>query len=123
MNCKINGTYGTMYYVNDMAKSVKYYKEILGLKPRFESPEWTEFEINGGTALCLHNIEHGKKAFHEQGVLILDVKGLTAMVKDLKTKGVEFINEGKEVHPGAFCADFKDPSGNLVSFYEDTTRK
>lgn len=121
MSYKINGTYGTMYYVKDMAKSVDYYKTTLGLKARFESPEWTEFDVNGA-GLCLHSIEPGTKAFHEQGVLIIDVKGLTAMVADLKKKGVEFVGEIKEVHPGAHSVGFRDPSGNILSFYEDTNR-
>jgi catechol 2,3-dioxygenase-like lactoylglutathione lyase family enzyme len=119
---EIRGTYGTMYYVQDMAKTVQYYKDMLGLKPRFESPDWTEFEVNGH-GLCLHGTPAGEKPFHEQGVLIIDVKGINEMVKDLKAKGVEFLdNEPKEVHPGCYSTGFRDPNGNLLSLYEDTNR-
>ncbi len=120
MTYEIKGTYGTMYYVTDMARAISYYKDTLALKARFESPEWTEFELNGH-GLCLHSIEKNEKAPHEQGVLILNVKGLESMVSALKAKGVEFLTEMKEVHPGAYCADFRDPSGNRVSLYENTS--
>lgn len=118
MSYRIKGTYGTMYYVKDMAKSVTYYQETLGLKARFESPEWTEFEVNGH-GLCLHATDKGN-APNEQGVLILDVTGIREMTTALKAKGVEFVSEVKEVHPGAYSSDFRDPSGNLVSLYENT---
>ena len=40
-------------FVSDMARSVAFYRDILGLPLRFESPEWTEFETPGST-LALH---------------------------------------------------------------------
>ena len=124
MSHQIRGTYGTMYYVKDMAKAVMYYKENLGLKPRFESPEWTEFDLNGH-GLCLHAMGKDEKGLNQKGVglLILDVKGLVTMVAELKKKGVEFIGEMKEVHPGAHSIEFKDPSDNVISLYEDSNRK
>ena len=116
----ITGSYGTMYYVKDMAKAVKYYKEAHGLKPRFESHEWTEFDL-GGHGLCLHVV--GKDTTGStDGVLITKVTGLTALVEDLKKRGVEFIGPIKEAHPGAHSADFKDLDGNLLSYYEDTNK-
>ena len=34
----MKNAYGTMYYVGNMKKSVAYFKKLLGVKPRFESP-------------------------------------------------------------------------------------
>ncbi|MGI9516973.1 MAG: VOC family protein [Pirellulaceae bacterium] len=39
--------------VSDMARSVKYYRDTLGIPLKFESPEWTEFKTDGAT-LALH---------------------------------------------------------------------
>lgn len=111
----VTGTYGTMYYVRDMAKAVEYYREQLGLKPTFESPDWTEFSVNGH-ALCLHIARQDSSC---PGVLILKVKGLEALVSRMKSKGVEFTGPIKEVHPGAYSADFRDPDGNTISLYEN----
>jgi predicted enzyme related to lactoylglutathione lyase len=120
----IRGTYGTMYYVNDMAKAVTFYKDVLKLKTRFESPEWTEFDVNG-QGLCLHITDPQMKPLAAPGLgtLIVDVKGLTPMVDRMKKQGVEFLGPIKEVHPGAYSTEFKDPQGNIVSLYEDTSRK
>ena len=40
-------------FVSDMARSVAFYRDVLGLPLRFESPEWTEFDTPGST-LALH---------------------------------------------------------------------
>ena len=120
MEAKMNGTYGTMYYVKDMKKAVDYYKTIFGLKTRFESPEWTEFDVSGH-GLCLHAIGKDMKTTPSTGgVLITKVRGIKKLYEELKNTGVEFNGPVKEVHPGAWSADFKDPSGNTLSIYEDT---
>ena len=45
-------------YVSDMSRSVRFYRDIVGLPLRFESPEWTEFDTEGAT-LALHASERG----------------------------------------------------------------
>jgi catechol 2,3-dioxygenase-like lactoylglutathione lyase family enzyme len=39
--------------VSDMSRSVAFYRDILGLSLKFESPEWSEFQT-GATTLALH---------------------------------------------------------------------
>jgi hypothetical protein len=40
-------------FVADMDKAVKFYRDVLGLKVKFESPGWSEF-VTGETTLALH---------------------------------------------------------------------
>ncbi len=40
-------------FVSDMKRSVSFYRDVLGLPLKFESPEWTEFATDGAT-LALH---------------------------------------------------------------------
>jgi lactoylglutathione lyase len=40
-------------FVSDMARSVRFYRDVLGLTMRFETPDWTEFET-GSTTIALH---------------------------------------------------------------------
>ena len=40
-------------FVSDMARSVAFYRDVLGLPLEFESPKWTEFETPG-TTVALH---------------------------------------------------------------------
>src|SRR5690242_18877380 len=41
-------------YVADMSAAIAFYRDKLGLKLRFESPFWSEFET-GTTTLALHH--------------------------------------------------------------------
>ncbi len=40
-------------FVSDMGKTVKFYRDVLGLQLKFESPGWSEF-VTGETTLALH---------------------------------------------------------------------
>src|SRR5262245_4998526 len=42
--------------VSDMKRSVEFYRDVLGLPLRFETPGWTEFATDGAT-LALHAAE------------------------------------------------------------------
>lgn len=111
---RVKGTYGTMYYVKDMAKAKAFFSDALGVKPKVDSPDWVEFDF-GGHALCLH--KGGGKDAPAGGMLILKVEGLNDMVKDLKGNLV-IVSDPREVHPGAHAAEMKDRDGNTVSLYE-----
>jgi lactoylglutathione lyase len=43
----------TMVVVSDMTRSVAFYRDLLGIPLKFESPDWTEF-LTGTTTLALH---------------------------------------------------------------------
>src|SRR5450631_2867304 len=40
-------------FVSDMSRSVRFYRDVVGLPLKFESPGWTEFATDGAT-LALH---------------------------------------------------------------------
>lgn len=115
----INGTYGTMYYVDNMDKAVKFYKEALGMSPEGEpSPQWTSFNLNGHR-LCLHGgTPEQVKAYAGKGVLIMNAKGLKAFAEDLAKRGVEIEQPYHQVCEGGYAIDFRDGQGNLVSAFE-----
>lgn len=106
--------YGTMYYVDDMKASVAYFRKLLGVKPRFQSAEWTEFPI-GTHGLCLHAKEAAAKP-SPNGVLIVSVKGVKALFEKLKKQKLDVFGL-HEVHPGRTTFSLRDPSGNELSFY------
>jgi catechol 2,3-dioxygenase-like lactoylglutathione lyase family enzyme len=105
-----------MYYVDDMAQAQAFYRTVLGVEPRYESAEWTEFDLGDGSALCLHAVERGKRPT-EGGVLVARVSDIHTVVTRLKGAGIEFVRDVHEVHPGAYSADFRDAEGNMVSLY------
>ncbi|MCB0422903.1 MAG: VOC family protein [Bdellovibrionales bacterium] len=110
------GTYGTMYYVNDMKKAVQYYKDNFNLTPEEESEGWTTYDFNGHR-LCLHATDADSSS-DGKGILIINVKNLEETVSELKKRGVEFVTDITNVCEGGYSADYKDPSGNVMSLFE-----
>jgi predicted enzyme related to lactoylglutathione lyase len=109
-----------MYYVQDMAKAVAFHKEALGLKPRYESPEWSEFDSGNGHSVCLHALAKGETRTNDK-VLIFNVQNIKGAVTELRSRGIE-VSDAHEVAPGAFAADFRSPDGQELSIYENTNR-
>ena len=46
----------SIIFVSDMQRSVAFYRDVIGIPLRFESPGWTEFATEGAT-LALHKTD------------------------------------------------------------------
>jgi lactoylglutathione lyase len=113
-----------MITVSDMAKSVEFYRDKIGLQLKFETRDWTEF-ITGSTTLALHGggvpskpQEKGAAGFCTIG---FNVKDIDAAYVDLKNKGVQFVMEPMvREGEGIKLAVALDPDGLQISFAEST---
>jgi lactoylglutathione lyase len=61
-------------FVADMDKAVKFHRDVLGLRVKFESPGWSEF-ATGETTLALHPASDKNPAGKvELGCTVADVE-------------------------------------------------
>jgi lactoylglutathione lyase len=103
-------------FVADMEKTVKFYRDVLGLKLKFESPEWSEF-ITGETTLALHPASDQNPAGKiELGFMVADVE---AFYRDMSAKGVAFNMPPKKQDYGGVLAQFVDSEGAHCSVGAD----
>jgi len=110
-----------MIMVSDMDRSVRFYRDTLGLKLRFQSPDWTEFDL-GSATLALHG--GGKPGSPERGEQFagtasigFNVDDLDKVCNDLKAKGGRMVMPPTErAGEGIRLAVFTDPDGLSVSF-------
>ena len=114
----------TMIVVSDMAKSVEFYRDKLGIPLKFESPEWTEF-ATGTTTLALHGGGVARE-YHDTGdqsqaagscSIGFNVDDVDKTYEELKAKGLRFVmpptqREGE----GIKLAVAIDPDGLPISF-------
>lgn len=106
-----------MLGVSDIERSVTFYRDKLGfaLQNRFES---FAFFDGGGITLALSGDiwnYAGKTAGAMQ--VVLDVENVKASYAALKDKGVEFVNEPRNVNGRDWAANFRDPDGHLLSIF------
>jgi len=103
--------------VSDMEKSIRFYRDTLGIPIKTKSKVWTEF-FNKDTVLALHPAKKKSKLRTGPGMLVgFEVSDLDSTVKILKEKKVKFFKRPKE-EPFGKHTIIQDPDGHLLSIAE-----
>jgi lactoylglutathione lyase len=119
-----------MVMVSDMARSVSFYRDTLGLPLKFESPDWSEFQT-GTTTLALHGGGKRRSGTQEpsEGMsagtcsIGFNADNLDSVYEELKSKGVVFaMPPTSREDEGIRLSVCLDPDGLPISIAE-TLRK
>jgi len=113
-----------MIYSRDVASSLRFYVELLGLK-QVEIFEWQGRPVyarlksgRGQGTIALHQLEQGKTLPEFSGVrLYFEVKELDKFCKRLEDAGVALKQQPKVMPWGWRHAYLDDPDGHEVSLY------
>jgi lactoylglutathione lyase len=112
-------------FVSDMARSIAFYRDVLGLPLRFESPEWTEFDTPGST-LALHLAEDCSSPQNSipAGVCNLGfaVEDIDAFHQEMIAKGIPCLQPPEVEDFGGKLAGYADPDG-LPFWINDKAKK
>jgi predicted enzyme related to lactoylglutathione lyase len=99
-------------FVGDMNRAVTFYRDVIGLPLKFESPDWSEF-VTGETTLALHPAsEKNPPGKIERGFRVPDLPKFHA---DMTAGGVPFPMPPSEQEFGTLLAQFVDSEGASVS--------
>jgi lactoylglutathione lyase len=113
----------TIVFVSDMNRSIRFYRDVLGLPLKFESPKWTEFATLGST-LALHGdakpAQHAAQDYMPAGSCHpgFEVEDIEPLHQKLVAKGVRCIRPPKMEDFGAKLAVYADPDGLPISISE-----
>src|SRR5208283_2664094 len=112
-------------FVSDMARSIAFYRDVLGLPLRFESPEWTEFDTPGNT-LALHladgpEVSSQSMAPAGRCQLGFSVGDIDAFHQDMIAKGVTCLQPPEEEDFGTL-AEYADPDGLPFSVVKESMK-
>jgi predicted enzyme related to lactoylglutathione lyase len=101
-----------MEFVADMDRAVKFYRDMIGLPLKFESPGWSEF-ATGETTLALHPASQQNPAGKvEFGFSVPDIH---EWHRDMTAKGVRFSMPPRKQDFGGLLAQLVDSEGGHVS--------
>ena len=110
-------------FVSNMERSVKFYRDVLGLPLKFQTSHWTEFGTEG-TALALHAAESGGDGQPASEDLPagrcrpgLNVANLAEFHARMLANSVPCLQEPKSVF-GTLIALYVDPDGLGISVSE-----
>lgn len=105
--------------VNDFDKSLKFYRNILGLKVKDRDGKFANFVLDGASLAIFQKSEADamfpKKHMGAGGgvVLAFQVKDVQKTCDELKNKGIDIFEGPKTTDWGQTVAYFKDPDDNI----------
>jgi predicted enzyme related to lactoylglutathione lyase len=101
-----------MLMAQDMDRAVRFYRDVIGLKVQFDSPEWTELTF-GSAIVALHG---GGTGVYLKTGLSLQVKDLVSACKEIEAGGGK-IATPPQTRPGEpiKLAEVVDTEGNAFS--------
>src|SRR2546422_27696 len=116
----------TMVMVSEMDRSVRFYHDTLGLQLRFQSSDWTEFDV-GSTTLALHSGgvpgSPEKERYAGRASIGFNVENVDKVFEELKAKGVRVAMPPTErAGEGIRLAVMLDPDGLPISFSQTVSR-
>ena len=104
-------------FVADMDCAVKFYRDVLGVSLKFQSPGWSEFST-GETSLGLHPASEKNPAGSIE--LGFNVSNLEEFHQEMAAKGVQFSMPPTKQDFGGSLAQFIDSEGRRCSVAEQT---
>jgi catechol 2,3-dioxygenase-like lactoylglutathione lyase family enzyme len=117
---KITGIDFTTYSVSDLARSIEFFRDVVGMDLKASGDTWAELWA-GNDALVLGQWGFDPKKVGSNLCIAIGVADIKAATSELKSKGVKFDDSNGEMFwetPVCFGATFYDPDGNKVSLHQ-----
>jgi glyoxylase I family protein len=122
----VEGFWGVRYQVKDVARSVAFYSQQLGLEvDQQRLPAFAQLSVGGLKLILSGPGASGSRPMPNGGLqapggwnrVILQVTDLPARIAELKQAGLRFRND-MEVGPGGKQIQLEDPDGNPIELFE-----
>ena len=111
----------TIVFVSDMSRSVAFYRDLVGLPLKLESPDWSEFSTEGCT-LALHKSAGGAMPAVEPDKIPaahchtgFEVEDIDAFAARMAEAGVAVMRPVRTEDFGGRMGVWRDPDGLPVS--------
>lgn len=114
-----NPTVGAVvFFVRDLARSIAWYRDALGLEPRQLDGHDGPFALASAGSVQLVFIPRDEPTGRTPIVVFGLQSGIYEVVEMLAAKGVEIVVPVSETPDGGLSADFRDPDGHVLSVYQ-----
>jgi predicted enzyme related to lactoylglutathione lyase len=101
-----------MLMAQNMDRAIRFYRDVIGLEVKFESPEWTELAF-GDAIVALHG---GGKGIYQKTGLSLQVRDIAEACKQVQAGGGKVASQ-PVTRPGEpiKLAEVMDTEGNAFA--------
>lgn len=106
-----------MLGVQDLPRAVAFYRDTLGLTVQQEIPGFA-FLDGGGVTLCLSQpLARAAGQLAGATEVVFSVEDVRAAYDALRNRGVQFVQEPRNVTGTMWAANFRDPDGHRLSVF------
>jgi catechol 2,3-dioxygenase-like lactoylglutathione lyase family enzyme len=123
---------GSLLYfpVAHVDRSVKFYRNVLGLPLIIQKPLWADFDIGGGQQLGLEGnggaqvprVPRDANNALAGGIIMLKTRNIVEVHRKWSAAGVHFLSP-LITHPWGIHTAFEDPDGNVLNVVQPPVRK
>jgi len=106
-----------MLGVENIARSVAFYRDTLSLKLSNQSGEFAFFSAGSVTLALGTPLGHAVQPRAGATEIIFPVESVGASHELLVGRGCKFLNAPREVTPGSWAATFTDPDGHRLTLF------
>ena len=109
--------------VDDVDKAERFYGEVLGLRKLYRFGDLVFFDCAG---VRLYIQKSDAKPLPSSSVLYFRTPDISIAVRELKTRGVEFVNAPQLIAPmedhDLWMTFFRDPAGNMMALMHEAPK-
>jgi catechol 2,3-dioxygenase-like lactoylglutathione lyase family enzyme len=115
----ITGLRGASIWSENLNNLLPFYRDVLGLKVRVQTPGFVVFGDRDAPALALgtHSEVRGRAVDPARHMVGLETDDIARDFERLKSLDVEFVEDPKD-YGDVWVATFKDPEGNLLQLLQ-----
>lgn len=117
---KLKNRIAVLFNVSDINRTAHFYRTILGLEvelqPGDDEPDWLMAKLSNDIELLFFE---GKEEIGRSPIVVFELEEgyIESAVENLAKEGAEIVTPVTEA-PGGWSADFKDPDGHPLAFYQ-----
>jgi len=106
-----------MLGVENVEKSVAFYRDIVGLSPKSQIGEFAF--LDAGDIMLVLSSSLARQVPTRAGAMeaIFGAASVRTDHQELHARGAHFLNEPHEVSPGSWAATFRDPDGHMLTLF------
>lgn len=109
-----------VFNVSDIERSERFYRDTLGLdviRHEGAEPFWLTADLSAGSQLIFFQSDDVRPGNTPIVVFDLAAGGIDDLITALAEQGVSIVTPVSEA-PGGWSADFLDPDGNILAFWQ-----
>jgi len=106
------------FCVSDLDRASRFYEETLGLEKKYQYSSYVGFECGGVEIGLIPKPSEEQKVSQLSASVELLVDDIEKSCKELREKGVRFVEELHEEPWGGRLATFTDPDGNNLQMVQ-----